>query len=132
MNNNLLHQNAVETNATTKKPIPVGSTWTNSGSINIDLDNLMGKKDNKGQQLSMNQLKSVNSSPVHPQQKTPMVMSPTGILSPTAPQNAMGKQFMFNAPNQPQTGFNSFQQNSLGFLGTPENNNNFNQFNAFQ
>lgn len=85
-----------------KKPVVVGSTW--AGSMNIDLDNLMEKKEVKGQAPTMNQLKSsVNSSPVH-QQST---MFPT-----SSNDNFMGMTS------------NVFNQSV--------NNNNINQFNTFQ
>jgi hypothetical protein len=48
-----------------KKQIPIGSTWAkDAGSLNIDFDNLVGKKSSKGPAPSMNQLKSANTSPV--------------------------------------------------------------------
>lgn len=43
----------------------VGATWTNSGSLNIDLDNLLIGKQNKGVAPSMNQLASNPTSPVN-------------------------------------------------------------------
>jgi len=77
-----------------KKPIAVGSTWSNAGSINIDLDNLMGKSNNKGPAPSMNQLKSTNTSPVKQQ---------AGILSPVSPNS----NFSFNQSNN-NNNFNQF------------------------
>lgn len=47
------------------KPQMVGATWTNSGSLNIDLDNLLVAKQNKGAAPSMNQLASNPTSPVN-------------------------------------------------------------------
>lgn len=48
-----------------KKQLPIGSTWaTDAGSLNIDFDNLVGKKSTKGPAPSMNQMKSANTSPV--------------------------------------------------------------------
>lgn len=88
-----------------KKPIPIGSTWTNAGNINIDFDNLVGKKSAKGPAPSMNQLKSATTSPVKSQ------ISPSGLQSP------MGNNSNF-----------SFAQSSAN----NNNNNSFNQFNAFQ
>lgn len=41
--------------------VVVGSTWSN---VNFDFDDIMGKKNTKEPSLSMNQMKSVNSSPV--------------------------------------------------------------------
>lgn len=43
----------------------VGATWSNSGSLNIDLDNLLVTKQNKGSAPSMNQLASNPTSPVN-------------------------------------------------------------------
>lgn len=51
--------------AKNNKPIMVGATWTNSGSLNIDLDNLLVSKQNKGAAPSMNQLASNPTSPVN-------------------------------------------------------------------
>lgn len=47
------------------KSQPVGATWSNSGSLNIDLDNLLVSKQNKGSAPSMNQLASNPTSPVN-------------------------------------------------------------------
>lgn len=47
-----------------KKPMVIGSTWSNAGNINIDFDNLISKKTTKGPAPSMNQLKSATTSPV--------------------------------------------------------------------
>lgn len=47
------------------KPQAVGATWSNSGSLNIDLDNLLLNKQNKGVAPSMNQLASSPTSPVN-------------------------------------------------------------------
>lgn len=109
------------------KKTQVGSTWTDSGTIKIDLDNLLGKQNNKGIAPSMNQLKSVNNSPVHLNQQKPAVMSP---LSPTGGFNMGGLpmgQPPFASFNQPQP-----QAFKGAFVASHENNNNFNQFNAFQ
>ncbi|KAG5898812.1 hypothetical protein JTB14_011022 [Gonioctena quinquepunctata] len=46
------------------KTLPVGSTWKNSGNINIDLDNLLVSKPKLGPTPSMNQLASNQTSPV--------------------------------------------------------------------
>ncbi|KAG4067276.1 hypothetical protein HA402_000267 [Bradysia odoriphaga] len=98
----------------TKAPsIPVGSTWTNSGTINIDLDNLLsGKSKNTGPAPSMNQLKI--QSPVKQVQPINSVASPP-------------KQY----PNIPST-VNQQQSQMFGsILMQPQSNVN-NQFNAFQ
>jgi hypothetical protein len=115
-NNNLPGGNTKDAQA---KKAQIGSTWTDSGNINIDLDNLLGKQ-NKGAAPSMNQLKSVNNSPVH--QQRPPVMSP---VSPTGGFNMGG------APMGQPKPFASFNQSQGAFI-MHENNNNFNQFNAFQ
>lgn len=111
--------NAKESQA---KKQQIGSTWSDAN-IKIDLDNLLGKKDNKGSAPSMNQLKSVNNSPVHMAQSKP-------IMSPLSPTN----NFMSMPPmGQQQFAYNQSQTAFKGtFIGTQENNNNFNQFNAFQ
>ncbi|KAF7267988.1 hypothetical protein GWI33_018832 [Rhynchophorus ferrugineus] len=49
------------------KSQPLGSTWANSGNVNIDLDNLMLTKPKATPSPSMNQLASNPTSPVnHP------------------------------------------------------------------
>ncbi|KAG5674694.1 hypothetical protein PVAND_004646 [Polypedilum vanderplanki] len=79
-----------------KKPVAVGSTWSN---VNIDLDNLMGKNNTKGPAPSMNQLKSANTSPVKsPTTPTANLMSPTTINS----------NFAFNQSNNNNNNFNQF------------------------
>lgn len=46
--------------------IEVGATWSNSGNLNIDLDNLLGNKKNKhGNAPSMNQMASNPTSPIN-------------------------------------------------------------------
>lgn len=79
-----------------KKPIAIGSTWTNAGTINIDFDNLVGKQSNKGPAPSMNQLKSATTSPVK---------SPPGVLSPMGNSNS---NFMFAQSNNNNNNFNQF------------------------
>lgn len=98
-NNNI--SNAITKNGV-KKQVVVGSTW--AGSMNIDLDNLMEKKEVKGTAPTMNQLKSsVNSSPVH-QQST-----------------------MFPTSNN-----DNFMSMTSNVFNQSVNNNNINQFNTFQ
>lgn len=43
----------------------IGATWSNSGSLNINLDNLLTSKQNKSVAPSMNQLASNPTSPVN-------------------------------------------------------------------
>lgn len=70
-NNNLLLGNGTAPGQS--KPstaAPVGTTWKNAGNINIDLDNLLGsgkggKNGPGGNAPTMNQMKSIHSSPVH-------------------------------------------------------------------
>ncbi|XP_018576031.1 clathrin interactor 1 isoform X2 [Anoplophora glabripennis] len=71
---------------TTNKNLAVGSTWKNSGSINIDLDNLLGGKPKTGPSPSMNQLASNPTSPVN--QPKPVSQ---GVMSP-----GFGTQLNFN------------------------------------
>lgn len=75
-----------------QKQVTVGSTWSN---VNIDLDNLMGKKNMKGPSVPMNQMKSANTSPVK---------SPTVVTSPTMNTNS---NFAFNQSNN-NNNFNQF------------------------
>lgn len=49
-----------------KQQQQVGATWSNSGNLNIDLDNLLGNKQNKQTSApSMNQLASTPTSPTN-------------------------------------------------------------------
>uniref|UniRef100_A0A182QE34 ENTH domain-containing protein n=1 Tax=Anopheles farauti TaxID=69004 RepID=A0A182QE34_9DIPT len=67
----------------------VGTTWKNAGNINIDLDNLLGNSAKGGRggsgigaasnAPSMNQMKSIHSSPVH---------QPMSPISPQSPYGA--------------------------------------------
>lgn len=94
--------------------IPLGSTWTNAGAINIDLDNLLsGKSKNSGPAPSMNQLKS--QSPVKQIQPINNVASPPKQQQqyPNIPVNQQQSQMFGNILMQPQSNMN-------------------NQFNAFQ
>jgi hypothetical protein len=59
--NSNANNNGTDMSAKKQPQVAVGSTWSN---VNIDLDNLMGKKNTKGPALSMNQMKSANTSPV--------------------------------------------------------------------
>lgn len=69
----------------------VGSTWSN---VNFDFDNLMGKKDTKGPVLSMNQMKSANSSPV----KSPPPLSANSNFAFNQSKNNNNNNFgQFNA-----------------------------------
>ncbi|KAJ8965545.1 hypothetical protein NQ314_004045 [Rhamnusium bicolor] len=61
----------------TNKNIPVGSTWKNSGNINIDLDNLLVNKPKTGPSPSMNQLASNPTSPINqPKPVSQVIVSP--------------------------------------------------------
>lgn len=147
---------ANNTNSSTNKVTPLGATWTNSGTLNIDLDNLnlMGSKNRKGNAPTMNQLKtnSNNTSPVHPLQSpvmgstiTPSAINFTGgngFMSPTTT-TTMQTGFGTNIPLQqpplmmpvglnstPMTGFPMQSSQNQGF--NANFNNQMNQFNAFQ
>ncbi|XP_050313622.1 clathrin interactor 1 isoform X2 [Anthonomus grandis grandis] len=87
---------------TTKSQQPLGSTWANSGSVNIDLDNLLSSKPKIAPSPSMNQLASNPASPVNqPKAK--------GTGNP-----AFAANFAFGSP-QPTTGFP--QQGNQQFFG---------------
>ena len=71
----------------------VGATWSNSGNLNIDLDNLLGNKKNKqGSAPSMNQLASTPTSPIN----QPRAMA----------QNNMNHHAYGRPINYPNSGFN--------------------------
>lgn len=140
------------TNSSMNKATPVGATWTNSGNLNIDLDNLMGSKKGKaGNAPTMNQLKtnSNNTSPVHPLQ-SPVIGS---TITPTAINFTQGNmQTGFGAGIQTATvrniptqqpplmmpGLNPAQISGFPLQSTQSQgfnanfNNQMNQFNAFQ
>ncbi|GAB0087536.1 hypothetical protein DMENIID0001_018530 [Sergentomyia squamirostris] len=105
--------------AATKGGVPVGSTWTNTGSINLDLDNLLTSKKGKGEVApSMNQLKI--QSPV----KTTAPKSPVGgFMSP--PGGLM-------SPTQPPTNIPLFGANNAFVAPQKSPFAQSNQFNAFQ
>lgn len=56
-----------QTNKQHNKQLPLGATWSNSGSLNIDIDNLSlgGNKNKSGVAPTMNQLASTPTSPIH-------------------------------------------------------------------
>uniref|UniRef100_A0A1L8DF86 Putative equilibrative nucleoside transporter protein n=1 Tax=Nyssomyia neivai TaxID=330878 RepID=A0A1L8DF86_9DIPT len=114
-NPNAANANAITTSATTQMGSQVGSTWTNTGSINLDLDNLLASKRGKGDAApSMNQLKS--QSPVKGISQSPSGIMGGSLLSPTQkipPANIPAFGATFGAPTQPKAAFP-------------------NQFNAFQ
>lgn len=72
-------QNKLETQQ--KKPTNVGATWTNSGNLNIDLDNLMGMKKNKQSAApTMNQMASNPASPINHARVMPQINpAPFGV-----------------------------------------------------
>lgn len=84
------------------KDVPVGSTWKNSGNLNIDFDNLLNTKPKQGPSPSMNQMVSNPTSPVN----QPRILSPQSNMTPTA--------LNFNNTTTPQT---MFPQNNQQFFG---------------
>uniref|UniRef100_A0A182M108 Uncharacterized protein n=1 Tax=Anopheles culicifacies TaxID=139723 RepID=A0A182M108_9DIPT len=130
----------------------VGTTWKNAGNINIDLDNLLGNGAKGGRAgsgggaigsnaPSMNQLKSIHSSPVH---------QPMGALSPQSPYGAGGMAPMainLMSPVQQQQqqqpppavgmmmggiGGGAFLNGNSNNASTPTGGASFGTFNAFQ
>lgn len=112
------------------KEVNVGATWSNSGSIKIDLDNLLTSKNGKGNgpAPSMNQLKN---------------QSPTKSLSSTQSSAGFGGMPPMLSPSVPRSpGFNNIpptisQQNqTFPNFSMQSQNSNFNlnnqSFNAFQ
>lgn len=58
----------------------LGATWSNSGSLNIDLDNLLSSnKNDKGIAPSMNQLASNPTSPIN----QPRLVAQTSLGNPS-------------------------------------------------
>lgn len=78
------------------KPVAVGSTWKNSGNINIDLDNLLTSKPKTGPSPSMNQMASNPTSPINQPRPMPQFSSP-----------GFGTQLNFNATNIQQNNMNN-------------------------
>ncbi|GLV44440.1 liquid facets-Related [Carabus blaptoides fortunei] len=89
------------------KHIPIGATWSNSGSLNIDIDNLsvLGSKNKPGNAPTMNQLASNPTSPVNQPRLTGNTGYPTGqqqfgfAQPPQWPGNTV--QPMVNTAQQP-------------------------------
>lgn len=93
-------------NHNSNKQQPLGATWSNSGNLNIDLDNLLGNKQNKqGSVPTMNQLASNPTSPTN----QPRVATQNSINGPGfgTPMNNMTFVPSANAPgfNQPNNQF---------------------------
>lgn len=107
-----MQNNNVEKSALPKN-VPVGSTWKNSGNLNIDLDNLLVSKPKQGPSPSMNQMVSNPTSPIN----QPRILSP--------PQSNM---------TTPTSGGAGFNTTPLNFNNTtqsiifPQNNQQSNQF----
>lgn len=122
-NNNTLLGNGTAGAAGSKPATNVGTTWKNAGNVNIDLDNLLGNTKGKsaGNVPTMNQMKSIHSSPVHPMPMPPMMQpqpNPTTAFGafPVTPQQPtvvssipsgfMGQGFM-NGLNNNSTSSNN-------------------------
>ncbi|GJQ87366.1 putative telomere length regulation protein [Trypoxylus dichotomus] len=89
----------------------IGATWSNSGSLNIDLDNLLVSRQNKqGQAPSMNQLASTPINPV-----TGMNQPRTMMIN-TTPPPVFGSPINFNHPGfSPAVNANLMQANNQFF-----------------
>uniref|UniRef100_A0A182HYP8 Uncharacterized protein n=1 Tax=Anopheles arabiensis TaxID=7173 RepID=A0A182HYP8_ANOAR len=132
----------------------VGTTWKNAGNINIDLDNLLGNgaKGSRGgsgggaggsNAPSMNQLKSIHSSPVHQPMAAALSPQPpygAGGMAPT-PINLMMTPIQQQQQQQPPPvgmmmggiGGGAFLNgNSNNAASTPTGGASFGSFNAFQ
>lgn len=120
--------------ATSKQPL--GATWaTESNKVNIDLDDLFGTKSPKsGPPPSMNQLKSIPSSPVH--NSNGQIQSPTANINPNVrqfpTQPSFGQNLQFTQIPTPVK--NNFPQQQTGFSANNtsvfSNNNNGNMTNT--
>lgn len=89
-----------QTNKENNKQLPVGSTWVNSGSLNIDIDNLSlgGNKNKMGTAPTMNQLASTPTSPINQPRVIPTVTSsaPPQPLGQPQQQSPFGLQWQTN------------------------------------
>lgn len=82
----------------------LGATWTNTGSLNIDLDNLLMSNKNKAENApSMNQLKSNPTSPVNQPMNRPII---NNMMTPGHLQfgNMMSPNMNMNLNKMPQQG----------------------------
>ncbi|KAL1395471.1 hypothetical protein pipiens_011225 [Culex pipiens pipiens] len=129
-NNNLLLGNGTAPGQS--KPstaAPVGTTWKNAGNINIDLDNLLGsgkggKNGPGGNAPTMNQMKSIHSSPVHG--SSTFGLPPPSNNNNNIPfmgQTTAGGGAFFNGNNNNNNNFRPQQQPSSSSMSG---------FNAFQ
>lgn len=131
VNNNTLLGNGTTGSGAAKPATNVGTTWKNAGNVNIDLDNLLGntKGKNAGNAPSMNQMKSIHSSPVHPMPMPPMMQQPnpttafvafpatpqpTSSIPPSGP-GFMGQGFMNGLNNNSSNNNNSSSLNFGAF-----------------
>uniref|UniRef100_A0A182W3G9 Uncharacterized protein n=1 Tax=Anopheles minimus TaxID=112268 RepID=A0A182W3G9_9DIPT len=145
-NNSLLASQGKQQPATASN---VGTTWKNAGNINIDLDNLLGNGAKGGRAgsgggpggsnaPSMNQLKSIHSSPVH---------QPMGTLSPQSPPYGAGGMAPINLMQSPVPqqqppaavrlmmggmGGGAFLNGNSNNASTPTGDASCSAFNAFQ
>lgn len=133
-------------NSTSTANPPVGSTWSNSGKISIDLDNLLsGKSKLSGPAPSMNQLKT--QSPIKTSSATSSIPPPfqANLIGAPAATSSSSKPQYSNIPtiNNHSLNASSSSNNSAGAqlpmfgnlvsLTSSSNQNNLNnQFNAFQ
>lgn len=153
-NNNYTNQhqlastNNTSSSTTTPSDLNIGATWSNSGNLKIDLDNLLSSKNSKSNAPapSMNALKV--QSPVKQQQplavqtpalfnaglpsplQSPLQRSPVGFPSKT---NTMQPQLINQQQQQQTPMFANFSniQNSIN-PNSANNNLNSQQFNLFQ
>lgn len=76
----------------------VGATWSNSGNLKIDLDNLLSNnKNDKGNALSMNQMASNPTSPIN--QPRLIQQNNMSALYGQVAQNYQNNLATFNQPN---------------------------------
>lgn len=126
-NNNLLLGNGTGTKpgGGSLSAAPVGTTWKNAGNINIDLDNLLGNgkggKNGTGIAPSMNQMKSIHSSPAH---------GASTFGMPPVQNNNNNIPFMGQPQQTAGTFFNG--NNNNNFRPQPSSSSSMSGFNAFQ
>lgn len=136
VNNNQTEENKQEL----KTEIPVGATWSNSGSVKIDLNNLLTSKNDKGPSApTMNQMKL--NSPIKQQTQPLTVQTPLGgggyvglgISPMTSPQQKNSPIFpnisVAAASQQQQQQQLQSQNLFANFNSSSKNNNNSQTFN---
>lgn len=83
-----------------EKSVPVGATWSNSGNLKIDLDNLLSSnKNDKGIAPTMNQMASNPTSPTNQSRLMTQNNTSNAMFGNSIAQNYQQNFATFNQPN---------------------------------